>query len=228
MKIYISKPRNHWISPYTIIDYLFFWTDWSKCGRTKNFIPDTEYIPQPNWVKKVVPYLNPISEIIKSILNFVHPEINYVKVDYWDSWCFESTLSPIILLLLKQLKENKHGHGWIADVDVPEEIRSTASGARDGLTNEHDWDNHSAARYDYVLDEMIFAFSCLVDDSWEKEFESGEIDHTWFNVENSIYKQLGQGPNHTYKCDYEGKRVVEKRIDNGLRLFGTYFRTLWD
>jgi len=36
------------------------------------------------------------------------------------------------------------------------------------------------------------------------------------------------GPNHTYVCDYDGIQKVYERIDNGLRLFGKYFRHLWD
>jgi len=35
MKVYMSCYRDHWISPYTILDYMFFWTDWSKCSRSK-------------------------------------------------------------------------------------------------------------------------------------------------------------------------------------------------
>ena len=42
------------------------------------------------------------------------------------------------------------------------------------------------------------------------------------------YYQMVDGPNHTYKCDYDGIAVVEKRIDNGFRLFGKYYRGLWD
>ena len=33
MKVYINKYKDHWISPYTMLDYLFFWKDWSKCSR---------------------------------------------------------------------------------------------------------------------------------------------------------------------------------------------------
>jgi len=29
-------------------------------------------------------------------------------------------------------------------------------------------------------------------------------------------------------CDYEGINKVNERINNGLRLFGKYFRSLWD
>ena len=33
MRVYINKYKDHWISPYTMLDYAFFWTDWSKCSR---------------------------------------------------------------------------------------------------------------------------------------------------------------------------------------------------
>ena len=35
MRVFLSKPRDHWISPYTMLDYVFFWTDWSKCARDR-------------------------------------------------------------------------------------------------------------------------------------------------------------------------------------------------
>ena len=40
--------------------------------------------------------------------------------------------------------------------------------------------------------------------------------------------KLEEGPNHTYKCDYDGMAVVEDRIKNGFRLFGKYYQALWD
>ncbi len=36
------------------------------------------------------------------------------------------------------------------------------------------------------------------------------------------------GPNHTYKLDFEGMQEVQKRITNGFRLFGKYYEGLWD
>jgi len=42
-----------------------------------------------------------------------------------------------------------------------------------------------------------------------------------------MYRQV-DGPNNTYKCDYEGMKVVQQRIDNGFRLFGKYYQSLWD
>jgi hypothetical protein len=42
------------------------------------------------------------------------------------------------------------------------------------------------------------------------------------------YYQMKDGPNNTYKCDYEGMKKVEERIQNGFRLFGRYYQNLWD
>jgi hypothetical protein len=87
------------------------------------------------------------------------------------------------------------------------------------------------------MNEMIFAFSCKVDDSWEEQFRSGEHDTVWVPVDkdhNEVPKgehkfwQMKDGPKNTYKCDYEGMRVVEARIQNGFRLFGKYYQGLWD
>jgi hypothetical protein len=98
MKVYLSNYRHHWFSPYTLIDYFFFWTKWSKCHR-------------------------------------------------------DQSLAQIILPLLRQLHDKNHGAPFVDDEDVP---------------------------------------------------------------------------NHTYKCDYEGMRAVEARIQNGFRLFGRYYQNLWD
>jgi hypothetical protein len=76
-----------------------------------------------------------------------------------------------------------------------------------------------------------------VDDSWQDAFREGEHDILWVPVDkdgNEVakgdhkYWQMGHGPNDTYKCDYEGMKVVETRIQNGFRLFGKYYQGLWD
>jgi hypothetical protein len=237
MKVYFSKYRDHWISPYTIFDYVFFWTDWSKCARIKG-IPtleeESQYVERPDWCDRWADRLNPISLAIQWVLDRVHPKIDYVKIDYWDTWSMDHTLSPIILPMLRQLKEKKHGAPFVDDEDVPEELRSTSAPPKE---NEWDTDANHHARWDWVMGEMIFAFECKVDDSWQDAFRSGVIDMTTVPVDetgNEVpkgehkYYQMKDGPGHTYQCDYEGMRVVEARIQNGFRLFGKYFSALWD
>jgi hypothetical protein len=47
------------------------------------------------------------------------------------------------------------------------------------------------------------------------------------NGKPKLYR-MDDGPNHTYECDYEGMKVVQSRIDNGFKLFGKYYQSLWD
>jgi hypothetical protein len=220
-----------------MLDYAFFWTDWSKCARIKG-IPTLEeesrYVERPDWCDRWADYLNPISLAIQWFLDRVHPKIDYVKIDYWDTWSMDHTLSPIILPMLKQLKEKKHGSPFVDDEDVPDQLKSTNAPPKE---DEYDVDGNHHARWDWVMSEMIFAFTCKTDDSWQDAFRSGKIDMTTVPVDaagNEVpkgehkYYQMKDGPNHTYQCDYEGMRVVEARIQNGFRLFGKYYQALWD
>ena len=237
MRVFLSKPRNHWISPYTMLDYVFWWTDWSRCSRDRrvwSLDEQREYVEPPVWVDNWADRLEPISRAIQWILDRVHPEIRYVKIDRWDSWSMDHTLSPIILPTLRQLQATKHGSPFVDDEDVPDELKSTSAPPKE---NEWDTDANHHARWEWVMAEMIFAFECKVDDSWENEFRSGEHDMLWVPVDkdgNEVprgehkYFRMEHGPKDTYKCDYDGMKKVEERIQNGFRLFGKYYCALWD
>jgi hypothetical protein len=237
MKVYINRYKDHWISPYTMLDYAFWWTDWSKCARDKSIRSIEEernYIERPEWTERWSDYLTPISRAIQWAWDRVDPKIDYVKIDRWDTWSMDHTLGQIALPMLQQLKRDKHGAPLVDDEDVPEHLRSTAAPPKE---NEYDTDDNHFLRWDWVMDEMIFAFEHRLDDSWEDEFRSGEIDMLWVPVDrdgNEVPKgdhnfyQMKRGPKDTYKCDYEGMKKVQARIDNGFRLFGKYYQALWD
>ena len=215
MKIYINKYRDHWLSPYTILEKVYFWRE----------IDYDEPV-----IEKWSDRLLPISKAIQKVLDFVHPKINYVKIDRWDTWSMDHTLAEIVLPMLKQLKKDKHGAPFVDDEDVPEELKSTSAPPKE---NEWDIDGHHFKRWDWVMDEMIFAFECKNDDSWQEKFRSGEIDMKsepceWDDNGKPTMYQMVDGPNNTYKCDYDGMKVVQERISNGFRLFGKYYEGLWD
>ena len=176
----------------------------------------------------------PISRAIQWVWDKVDRKIDYVKIDRWDTWSMDHTLSYIILPMLKQLQATKHGSCLVDDEDVPDELKSTSAPPKE---NEWDTDDNTHNRWDWVLNEMIFAFEHKVDDSWEEKFREGEIDMTWIPVDKNgkevpkgehRYYQMGEGPNHTYKCDYDGLQKVHERMKNGFRLFGKYYEGLWD
>lgn len=219
MKIYQTKPRNHWLSPYTIAQTICFWRD-------------IDY-DEP-WVERFVTMVEPVSIAIRRVLDFVHPEVNYVKIDHWDTWSMDHALSPIILPMLKQLQSHKHGAPLVDDSDVPARLHSTTRSAQRVKKNSWDTDGNHFKRWDYVLDEMIWAFTQLCDPDHDARFFSGTADFEWEEVnpeETDKRKRLWklkEGPNHTHKFDRKGYEAHCKRISNGTRLFGKYYQSLWD
>jgi hypothetical protein len=227
MKVYKSCYRSHWLSPYTILEKVFFWRE----------IDYDEPI-----IKKLSDFLNPFSIAWQKFLDFVHPRISYVKIDHYDTWSMDHTLADIILPMLRQLRDTKHGSPLVDLEDLPEELRMV--GYEDwssqlrfdfGDSEQHEKESWEIThrRWEWVLDEMIFAFEHHVDETWEEAFSTGVHDliHVpceWDENGKPKLYSLEHGPNHTHKCDYEGMRKVYARIDNGFRLFGKYYRGLWD
>jgi hypothetical protein len=136
-----------------------------------------------------------------------------VRIDYWDTWSADHTLAYIITPILKKLRESKQGAPWVDDEDVPEELRSTSAPPKE---NEHDLDDNYFKRWDWVLDEMIWAFEMLCKDNWESDYYEYESDPTGTFGLKLVWD------------DREGKTEADQRIQNGLVLFGKYYRCLWD
>jgi len=220
MKVWISNYRDHWISPYTIIENIFFWTDWSKCGRNKGVIEDKDYVDHPKWVDKWADRIAPISNVIRVVLDYIQPPIKYVKIDRWDTWSMDHTLALIILPMLKQLDITKHGAPFTEDDDVPEYLRSYMAQPK-----EHEWDTDSLhfMRWDWILAEMIWAFEQEIKDDDEHQF----FDHSECGDEKFPWNENGQYVSKV-KVDREGLEAHQKRKANGFRLFGKYYQNLWD
>jgi len=142
-----------------------------------------------------------------------------IVIHRYDTWSMDHTLALIIVPMLKQLKETKHGAPNVDSSDVPMYLKpkqlEIVRYREDGETDEN-W----FKRWDYVLDEMIWAFEQIADDDDDRQFydDSGvDYDEPDINVRS---RQL--------KVDHEGLDKHHKRINNGTRLFGKYYRSLWD
>jgi hypothetical protein len=234
MKVYINKYRSHWISPYTILEKVCFWE------KDKDVFYNLEDDPN-NKYQKWVDCLEPISKGLQKFLDFVHPKINYVKIDYWDTWSMDSTLAPIILPMLKQLQDTKHGSQMVDDEDIPYEMRTTDHEEWDDqkcFDFYHEpqparYDNDVHDRWDWALNEMIWAFEQLCDEDHDAQFHTGVYDMKsvaceWDENGKPTMFTFEKGPNDTSHFDIEGYEKHNKRINNGLRLFGKYYRGLWD
>ena len=225
MKVYISNYRNHWISPYTILEKVCFWE------KDKDVFYDHEDTGKGAYVKWVK-FLNPICGAVHKFLDSIHPKINYVKIDYYDTWSMDQTLSPIILPMLKQLQATKHGAPFVDDEDVPEgmNLRSTEAPTKE---NEWDTDENHFKRWDWVLEQMIWSFEQLNDDENDAQFHTGVHDKksvacAWDDNGKATMYQMVEGENDTSHFDGDGYKAHYEKIQVGLTLFGKYYRNLWD
>jgi len=228
MKVVIG-PYTTWIGPYQIAEKLCWWA---------KPVPDEIGMKRkPDWVHEFGRWLGENKDGTDSTLTKVcqwieskrHRQI-YVRIDKYDTWGMDNTLAHIILPMLKQLKASKHGAPNTDDIDVPKELWSTNAEPKE---NEHDTDSNHFKRWDYILDEMIFAFESKRDGTWQDKYSSGDIDWTsepceWDENGKAKMFTMGHGPKHTYKCDYEGMEVEQRRISKGFKLFGKYYENLWD
>jgi hypothetical protein len=139
-----------------------------------------------------------------------------IVIDPYDTWSMDHTLALLIVPMLKQLKATKHGAPSVGDEYVPEHLRSTAAPSKE---NEWDIDENHFKRWDYVLDEMIWAMEQIVNDDNEDQF----YDHSDVGEDADIMRQIS-----AIKCDYEGLKKHHARIANGTKLFGIFFQSLWD
>ena len=96
-------------------------------------------------------------------IDIPHPEEidqlgTHIIIHKWDTWSMDHTLSYIIVPMLIQLKDTKHGAPNVDYDDVPEELRPSEEWIKrynyDGET-----DPYFFIRWDWILDEMIWAFT---------------------------------------------------------------------
>ena len=152
---------------------------------------------------------------------------NEVKIDRYDSWSADWTIAQIAHPLLKQLQETKHGAPFVDDEDVPEELGSTSCAPKE---NEWDTDENHFKRWDWVLEEMIFAMQEI---SNYNENEPKMYKHVGDIEFGDIDEATGLGEIKSLGVERipdmeEPNRQYHARIQNGCRLFGIYFQNLWD
>lgn len=245
MKIKIGKYKS-WIGPYQLAEAICFWAkketdeygfprtpDWvhgfgewlaygsvrpdPKPGDTTELFSDDR---KPTWLSRFLSWIDSKKQRTVKI-----------HIDRWDTWSMDNTLALIILPMLKQLKDTKHGAPYVDPKDVPVELRPKRQTKKQKEMGETD--NTHFQRWDWVLDEMIFAFEHIVDEDWEDQFRTGEYDLRskvceWDQDGKPLLYEMVEGPNHTAETDYEGLQAVHDRIGRGLVLFGKYYRNLWD
>ena len=140
-----------------------------------------------------------------------------VKIDRWDTWSMDSTLAPIILPMLVQLKATKHGAPWVDMEDAPKELRATKA-QQNKYANAGDVDPKHFERWDWVMDEMIWAFEQKCRDDWQDDYYGDYVED----------QKNGPMAGSFEWIDRDGMNAHQERMTNGFKLFGKYFENLWD
>lgn len=187
MKIDIG-PYPRWFGPYQLAEKILFWKDKE----------DDVVFAFGEWLDNHTP----IARISQWFFSKRKVE---VRIDAYDTWNMDHTLGLIIVPMLKQLKATKHGSPFVADADVPEELRSPMGYL---ATEDYDVDDNYHKRWEWVMDEMIWAFEQTIDETSDDHFFDRSVE--------------------PYVYDKDGHRAHMQRIDNGIQLFGKYYQGLWD
>lgn len=151
-----------------------------------------------------------------------------IQIDPYDTWNLDHTMAMIIYPALLQLKVVKHG--------VPSEFAEVGG---------EDWHNQlsfdfytetvnesfelSSKKWDDILDKIIWSFQQLsVENEHDDKYHHGEIKISWTEEDRLGHStMIDENPTeHWY--DHVGHRLHEDRIQEGLELFGRYYRNLWD
>ena len=202
------------------------YSDRLMCNLYRNYM-DKKYgfVDYPNKQSKFEDRLEWIDDRIQDVYNVFNrlwfdrrQRKIKVHIDPWDTWSMDHTLALIVLPMLKQLKATNHGAPYVDDKDVPKHLKSTSAPE---LTQEEKdcgaTDAFHFERWNWVMDEMIFAFEQKTLDSWEEQYY-GE----WVVDESKTF-----GGYHI-NADEEGRKKHQERMTNGFRLFGKYYENLWD
>ena len=165
-------------------------------------------------------FLEKVEETIQWIYNHTvnlyldNKEVNRsVKIHDYDTWSMDHTLAYIIHPMLIQLKETKHGAPMVDQGDRPEHLKAKKQSDYD----ESGTDKFHFEAWDWILDEMIFAFESKMQEDDEMSF-FGEWVEDKSKVLGGSFKSV----------DWDGLKAHRARVANGFRLFGKYYESLWD
>ena len=160
-----------------------------------------------------------------------------IQIDPYDTWGLDHTLALIIYPALLQLKATKQG--------VPSEF-AEVGGEHHGTQDSFDFYQESyddawkagLERWDETLDKMIWSFEQLLKGDYDEQYHHGEAEYDWVKTNKqypnpitgkveATYQMVDKNPDeHWY--DTVGHMKHNERIQEGLELFGKYFRSMWD
>jgi len=174
---------------------------------------DMDWPKKQDWIEWYLERTEDMVQVFYDIVNWAwfdrRKQKIQVTIDPWDTWSMDHTLAPIILPMLKQLKQNNPGAPDVDDKDVPAHLHPKG---RDKWGTDETY----FERWNWVLDEMIWAFEQKCRGNWEGDYYKYEDDpDSKFGL-----KLVWEDP--------EGMKKHQERMSNAFKLFGKYYESLWE
>lgn len=216
MKINIG-PYINWIGPFQIAEKLLFWMD-KEDERVYQFgkwLWDDE---RDSLLHKACIWLE--SKRKRKIK---------IHIDEYDTWSMDHTLALIIVPMLKQLKETKHG---IPQLDVlnyqsgycwPQQCFDFY------IEGDKPVFNTAEKEWDEILDRMIWAFEQIILEDTDEQFwiVKPVLDlNDYPEDDGKNFSPVRWKVEGVY--DHDGAKIYYEKMQDGFELFGKYFRNLWD
>jgi hypothetical protein len=160
-----------------------------------------------------------------------------IQIDHYDTWNMDHTLAMIIYPMLLQLKATKHGvpHDFAEVGGEDYEQQDSFDFYKEDTDNLF---NERVKEWDKTLDKMIWSFQQIADGDYDSKYHHGEAKFDWVESDKTYpnpvtgvleptYQMVDKNPDeHWY--DHVGHKLHEERIQEGIELFGKYYRSLWD
>lgn len=160
-----------------------------------------------------------------------------VEIEKFDTWSLDHTLAMIILPALIQLKETKQGiPNNFSDVGGEDFVEQDSFDFYKETYSESF--DERCKEWEEVLDKMIWSFQQIAFDDYSNLYHHGKANYDFVKTDKQFpnpvtgkledtFQMVDKNPNeHWY--DHVGHQLHEDRIQEGLELFGKYYRALWD
>lgn len=221
MKVKINKPI-YYFGCYQLAEVLCFWVP---------KVPDPDFIhsdPEfakihkvfPEWVSRFGEILDTGSfekdsnkeSLLSKFFQWLHTKRKQkiqVKIDPWDTWSLDCTLSYIILASLKEFKKDLHSYPSLIDHKNSSYIHAV---------NFDDSDKDAGMKiWVEILDKMIYSFDEKINETNKPEPEFISEGKRIFDYEIKDKEQW-----------YKDLEEYETKVQEGFELFGKYFQNLWN
>lgn len=153
MKIYIG-PYKKWVGPYQIADlFQYIGVSEDRCFEIGHMLESMGWL----------------NYICKKIYDFNQQKVR-IRIDKYDTWSMDGTLALIMLPMLKQLRDTKHGSP--CDMLGFQQTSNSAQHCFDFYAEGDDLaDQAGHQQWVDIIDQMIWSFEQIVDDNYYINFD---------------------------------------------------------